>query len=88
MGFWSDGQYATLQHADQPITHGVNDINVKIPKVVIMIMEYHNHKLQTKPMKLQGRATQQLHATGRQTKQSNMISLHRQDDCKTRIDIR
>ena len=49
MGFLSDGHYATLQHADQPITHGINDNNVKLPKIVIMKMEFHNHKLQTKP---------------------------------------
>ena len=71
--FLSDGHYATLQHADQPITHGINDNNVKIPKIVIMIMGYHNHKLQLKPMKLQERATQQLHDTRKKTKKSNTI---------------
>ena len=35
MGFLSDGHYVTLEHADQPITHGINDNNVKIPKIVI-----------------------------------------------------
>ena len=52
--------YATLQHEDKPITHGINDNNVKRSKIVSMIMKYHNHKLQTKPMTPQGKATQQL----------------------------
>ena len=52
----SDGHYATLQHADQPITHGINDDIVKRLKLVIMIMKYHNHKMQAKSMTPQGRA--------------------------------
>ena len=41
-----------------------------------------------KPMTPRGRATQNHETQGRQTKQSNQLSLPHQDDCKTRMDIK
>ena len=41
-----------------------------------------------KPMATRGRATQNHETSGRQTKQSNQLSLPLQDDCKIRTDIK
>ena len=50
-----------------------------------MIRKYHNHKLQTNPWH---REDHNNHETpGRQTKQSNQLSLPHQDDCKTRMNV-
>ena len=50
-----------------------------------MIREYHNHKRRTNPWHHE----EEPHETpGRQTKQSNQLSLHHQDDFKTRMDIK
>ena len=47
-------------------------------------MKYHNHKLQTNEEESHNN-----HETrGRQTKQSNQLSLPNQDDSKTRMDIK
>ena len=54
-----------------------------------MIRKYHNHKFQTNHRNLWHREEELNinHETpGRQTKQSNQLSLPHQDDCKTRID--
>ena len=52
--------------------------------------EYHYHNLQTKPQHRSGSATGYLHYQDIQTtiKQSIQLSLSRQDDCKTRKDIK
>ena len=52
-----------------------------------MIRIYHNHKLQTNPWH-RGEEPHNNHETrGRQTKQSNQLSLPHQDDCKTRMNV-
>ena len=57
-----------------------------------MIRIYHNHKLQEKLMTREVEPHPEPHnnhePTGRQTKQSNQLSLPNQDDCKTRMDIK
>ena len=53
-----------------------------------MIRKYHNHKLQTNPWQCE-EGPHNIHKTpGRQTKQSNQLSLPHQDDCKTRRDMK
>ena len=55
-----------------------------------MIRKYHNHKLQTNPRHLE-EALQDIYSnktSKRQQKQSNRLSLPRQDDCKARKDTK
>ena len=53
-----------------------------------MIRKYHNRKLQKNPW-YRGEEPHNNHeAPGRQTNQSNQLSLPKQDDCKARIDIK
>ena len=53
-----------------------------------MIRKYHDHKLQTN-LWHRGEEPLNNHQTpGRQTKQSNQLSLPHQGDCKTRMDIK
>ena len=52
------------------------------------IMKYHNHKLQTNPWHREKEPHSNHMTPGRQTKQSNQLSLPHQDDCKTRRDIK
>ena len=49
---------------------------------------YYNHKLQTKPWHREEEPHNNQETPGRQTKQSNQLSLPHQDDCKTRRDIK
>ena len=49
-----------------------------------MVRKYHNHKLQTNLWHCD-EEPQNNHETGRQTKQSNKLSILHQDDCKTSI---
>ena len=49
--------------------------------------EIPQSQIADKPMAPRGRATQQSRP-GRQTKQSNQLSLPHQDDCITRMDIK
>ena len=53
-----------------------------------MIRKLHDHKLQTNPWHREEEPLNNLETTGRQTKQSNQLSLPHQDDCKTRRDIK
>ena len=53
-----------------------------------MIRKYHNHKLQTNPWHREEEPHNNHDTPGRQTKQSNQLSLPHQDDCKTRSDIK
>ena len=53
-----------------------------------MIRKYHNHKLQTNPWESEEEPHNNHETPGRQTKQSNQLSLPHQDDCKTRRDIK
>ena len=53
-----------------------------------MIRKYHNHKLQTNPWHREEEPHNNQETPGRQTKQSNQLSLPHQDDCKTRRDIK
>ena len=53
-----------------------------------MIRKYHNHKLQTYPCHREEEPHNHHETPGRQTKQSNQVSLPHQDDCKTRRDIK
>ena len=53
-----------------------------------MIRKYHNIKLQTNPWYREEEPHNNHETPGRQTKQSNQLSLPHQDDCKTRMDIK
>ena len=53
-----------------------------------MIRKYHNYKLQTNPWESEEEPHNNHETPGRQTKQSNQLSLPHQDDCKTRRDIK
>ena len=53
-----------------------------------MVREYHNHKLQTNPWDRKEEPRNNHETPGRQTKQSNQLSLPHQDDCKTIMDMK
>ena len=53
-----------------------------------MIRKYHNHKLQTNPWHREEEPHNNQETSGRQTQQSNQLSLPHQADCKTRMDIK
>ena len=53
-----------------------------------MIRKYHNHKPKTNPWHREEEPHDHHETPGRQTKQSNQLSLPHQDDCKTRMDIK
>ena len=53
-----------------------------------MIRKYHNHKLQTNTWQRQEEPHNNQETPGRQIKQSNQLSLHHQNDCKMRMDIK
>ena len=53
-----------------------------------MIRKYHNHKQQTNQWHLEEEPHNHQDTTGRQTKQTNQLSLPHQDDCKTKMDIK
>ena len=53
-----------------------------------MIRKYHNHKPKTNPWHREEEPHNHHETPGRQTKQSNQLSLPHQDDCKTRMDIK
>ena len=53
-----------------------------------MIRKYHNQKQQTNPWHREEESHNHLETPGRQTKQSNQLSLPHQDDCKTRMEIK
>ena len=59
-----------------------------VPKIVSIVSNYHNHKLQTKPWHREEEPDNNHETPGRQTKQSYQLSLPHQDDCKTRRDIK
>ena len=51
-----------------------------------MIRKYHNHKLQTSLWHHEEEPHNNHETQGRQTKQSNQLSLSHQDDCKARME--
>ena len=53
-----------------------------------MIGKYHNHKLQTNPWHREKEPHNNHEIPGRQTKQSNQLSLPHRDYCKTRMDTK
>ena len=53
-----------------------------------MIRKNHNHKQQTDPWHCEEELHNNHETSGRQTKQSNRLSLPIKDDCKTRMDIK
>ena len=53
-----------------------------------MTRKYHNHKLQKTPWHREEEPHNTHETPGRQTKQSNKLSLPHQDDCNTRMDIK
>ena len=53
-----------------------------------MIRKYHNHKLQTNRWHCEEEPHNNHETPGRQTKQSNQLSLPHQDDCKNSMDIK
>ena len=53
-----------------------------------MIRKNHNHKPQKNPWHHEEEPDNHLETPGRQTKQSNQLSLPHQDDCKTRMYIK
>ena len=57
-------------------------------KIVSMIRKYHNHKLQTNLWYREEEPHNNHETPGRQTKQSNQLSLPHRDDCKTRMDTK
>ena len=58
-------------------------------KIVSMIRKYHNHKPQTTPWHCEEEQLINHHETpGRQSKQSNQLSLPHLDDYNTRMDIK
>ena len=48
-----------------------------------MIRKYHNHKLQAKSWYREEETHNNHETQGRQTKQSNQLSIPHRDDCKT-----
>ena len=61
-------------------------MDILTPKIVSMIRKYHNHKLQTNPWHREEEPHNNHETPGRQTKQSNQLSLPHQDDCKIRME--
>ena len=57
-------------------------------KIVSMIRKYHNHKLQTNLWYREEEPHNNHKTPGRQTKQSNQLSLPHRDDCETRMDTK
>ena len=55
---------------------------------VSMIRKYHNNKLQTNPLHREEEPHNNHETPGRQTKQSNQLSLPHQDDCLTEMDTK
>ena len=53
-----------------------------------MIRKYHNHKLQINPSQREEEPHNNHEMPGRQTKQSNQLSLPHQDDGKTKMYIK
>ena len=53
-----------------------------------MIRKYTNHKLQTNPRHREEEPHSHQETPGRQTKQSNQLSLPHQDDGKDRMNIK
>ena len=53
-----------------------------------MIRKYHNHYLQKNPWQREDKPHKNQETQGRQTKQSNQLSLPHQDDYKTRNDTK
>ena len=53
-----------------------------------MTRKYHNHKLQKTQWHREEEPPNNHETPGRQIKLSNQLSLSRQDDCKTRIDMK
>ena len=53
-----------------------------------MIRKYHNHNPQTTLWHHEEEPLNHHETPGRQIKQSNQLSLHHQDDCNTRTDIK
>ena len=53
-----------------------------------MIRKDRNHKPQTNPWHCEEGPHNNLETPGRQTEQSNPLSLPHQDDCRTRMDIK
>ena len=53
-----------------------------------MIRKKHNHKLQTNLWYREEEPLNDQETSGRQTKQSNRLSLPHRDDCKARIDTK
>ena len=50
-----------------------------------MIRKYHNHKLQTNPWYREEEPHSNHETPGRQTNQSNQLSLPHRDDCKLEV---
>ena len=51
-----------------------------------MLRKYHNHIMQTNPLHSEEEPHNNHETPGRQTKQSNQLSLPHPGDCKTRTD--
>ena len=75
----------------QPRLFGLGQkVKTSFSKIVSMIRKYYNHKLQTKtnPWHCENETYNNHETPGRQTRQSNQLSLPHQDDCKTRMDTK
>ena len=66
----------------------IDKTKILMTKIVSMIRKCHNHKLQTNPWHHEEEPHNNHETPGRQTKQSNHLSLPHQDDCKTRMDTK
>ena len=55
---------------------------------LLVSLKHHNRKLQTNPWHREEEPRNNHETPGRQTKQSNTLSLPNQDDCKTRRDLK
>ena len=77
-------QYNQVTHPTQDTTLE-SDKNTNITKIVSLIRINHNHKPQTYPWHCKKEPNNHHKTPGRQSKQSNQLSLPHQDDCKTRM---
>ena len=66
----------------------LNILQLFLSKVSEYVQEIPQLKLQTNPWRHEEELHNSHETRGRQTKQTNLLSLPHQDDCKTRVDIK
>ena len=75
--------YETDRHAEREREREAGTLDI-----VSMIRKYHNYKMQTNPWHREEEPNNNHETPGRQIKQSNQLSLPRQNDCKTRMETK